>query len=91
MLMMVGVALVIPFSVAKFGGFAFLKSALPATHFTLTGTWPVQLILVWGFLALWTLVDPGFYQRCYATKDSNIPKRGILISIVLVGTVKYKK
>jgi SSS family solute:Na+ symporter len=39
------------------------------------------MIIVWGFIAFWTLVDPGFYQRCYASKDDKIPKKGILISI----------
>ncbi len=80
--MMVGVILVIPFAVAKYGGISFLKANLPATHLTLTGTWTTQMILVWGFIAFWTLVDPGFYQRCYAAKDSNLPKKGILISII---------
>jgi len=81
-LMMVGVALVIPYSVARFGGISFLRANLPASHFTLTGGWTVQMILVWGFIAFWTLVDPGFYQRCYAAKDSKIPRRGILIAIL---------
>ncbi len=81
-LMMIGVILVIPFAIAKYGGLSFLRANLPATHLTLTGTWTTQMILVWGFIAFWTLVDPGFYQRCYAAKDSNLPKKGILISII---------
>jgi SSS family solute:Na+ symporter len=80
-LMMLGVALIIPFAISTYGGFDFLTANLPSTHFTFTGTWTTQLILVWGFIAFWTLVDPNFYQRCYATKDSKIPKKGILISI----------
>ena len=81
-LMCTSVALIIPFAISKFGGFAFLKANLPATHFTLTGTWTTQMIIVWGFIALWTLVDPGFYQRCYAAKDSKLPKKGVLIAII---------
>lgn len=81
LLMMVGVAMIIPFAFTTYGGFDFLTANLPATHFTFTGTWTTQLILVWGFIAFWTLVDPGFYQRCYASKDAKIPKKGILISI----------
>lgn len=81
-LMMTGVAMIIPVSVYKFGGISFLQESLPATHFHLTGTWTTQMILVWGFIAFWTLVDPGFYQRCYAAKDSNIPKKGILIAVL---------
>lgn len=81
-LMMTGVALVIPFAISKFGGLSFLQANLPAEHFTLTGTWTTQMILVWGFIACWTLVDPSFYQRCYATTDSKTAKNGILISIL---------
>jgi SSS family solute:Na+ symporter len=80
--MFLGVGLIIPFSIMKYGGMGFLRANLPASHFTLTGTWTIQMILVWGFIAFWTLVDPGFYQRCYAAKNSSIPKKGILISIV---------
>jgi len=81
-LMITGVALIIPFAVSKYGGIDWLAAHLPASHFTLTGEWTTQMILVWGFIAFWTLVDPGFYQRCYAAKDSKIPRKGILIAIV---------
>ena len=37
---------------------------------------------MWGMIAFWTLADPGFYQRCYATKDDKMPKKGVLIAIV---------
>ncbi len=80
-LMMVGVALIIPFSIQTYGGWDFLTTNLPSLHLNITGGWTTQMILVWGFLAFWTLVDPGFYQRCYAAKDETIPRKGILISI----------
>ncbi len=80
-LMMIGVAMIIPIAVQTYGGFDFLATNLPETHLTITGGWSTQLILVWGLLAFWTLADPGFYQRCYASKDAKIPKKGILISI----------
>ena len=81
-LMMIGVAMIIPLAVNTYGGFDFLAANLPKTHLTLTGGWTTQMILVWGFLAFWTLADPGFYQRCYATKDAKMPKKGILIAIL---------
>lgn len=81
-LMCIGVAMIIPFAISKYGGFEFLQQNLPATHLTFMGTWTTQLIIVWGFISLWTLVDPGFYQRCYAAKDSKTARNGILISIV---------
>ncbi len=81
-LMFLGVILLLGFSVYEFGGLSFLKQSLPDNHLTLTGGWTTQMIIVWGFLAMWTLVDPNFYQRCYASKDATIPKKGILISLV---------
>jgi len=80
-LMMIGVAIIIPIAVNTYGGFDFLISNLPESHLTLTGGWSTQMILVWGLLAFWTLADPGFYQRCYASKDDKIPRKGILIAI----------
>mgnify|MGYP006287788983 CR=1 FL=1 len=82
LVMFIGVVLVIPFAIVRYGGFSFLKDNLPATHLAITGEWTTQMILVWGFIAFWTLVDPGFYQRCYAAKDSKVPRKGILISIL---------
>ena len=43
----------------------------------------IQYILVWFFIAAWTFVDPGFYQRCAAAKSPEIAKKGLLISIGL--------
>ena len=80
-LMMIGVAMIIPIAIQTYGGFEFLTTNLPESHLTLTGGWTTQMILVWGLLAFWTLADPGFYQRCYASKDDKIPKKGILIAI----------
>lgn len=80
-LMMIGVAMIIPIAIQTYGGFDFLIANLPDTHLSLTGGWTTQMILVWGFLAFWTLADPGFYQRCYAAKDDKIPRKGILIAI----------
>jgi len=81
-LMFVGFAVIIPFSFFKYGGFDFLKENLPPLHLTWHGGNSVQFILVWFFIALWTLVDPAFHQRCYAAKDGKVAQRGILISII---------
>ncbi len=92
-LMMVGVAMIIPLAVQTYGGFDFLTSALSSQgpvlgyidttkHLTLTGGQSTLWILVWGMIAFWTLADPGFYQRCYATKDDKMPKKGVLIAII---------
>ncbi|HTX17562.1 MAG TPA: hypothetical protein VMG34_02790, partial [Bacteroidota bacterium] len=79
-LMFAGFALIVPFSYEKFGGLDFLRRNLPPLHLTWHGGNSIQYILVWFFIALWTLVDPAFYQRCYAAKDGVTAQRGILLS-----------
>ncbi len=74
------VLIVVIFSVSTFGGFSFLKANLPASHFTLTGGNSWLAMFVWGFIALSTLIDPSFYQRCFAAKSPRVVKRGVLIS-----------
>lgn len=56
-------------------------SRLPDTHTDLTGGQSVWAILVWYFIALATLIDPTFYQRCYAAKDERTARRGIWFAI----------
>jgi len=80
-LMFVGFAVVIPFCVSRFGGMEYLTSHLPPLHLTWHGGNSAQYIIAWFFIALWTLVDPAFHQRCYAAKDGRVAQRGILISI----------
>lgn len=81
--MCISVLLVVVFSVYQFGGANFLTSRLPASHFTLTGGTGWMSTLVWGFIALSTLIDPGFYQRCFAAKNPAVVKKGILISTLI--------
>lgn len=77
------VAMVVIFSVHSFGGMSFLKANLPASHFTLTGGNSWLATLIWGFIALSTLIDPSFYQRCFAAKSPTVVKKGILISTII--------
>ena len=77
------VAMVVVFSVHSFGGLTFLKANLPASHFTLTGGNSWLSTLIWGFIALSTLIDPSFYQRCFAARSPGIVKKGILISTLI--------
>ncbi|PJA98472.1 MAG: hypothetical protein CO128_07195 [Ignavibacteriales bacterium CG_4_9_14_3_um_filter_30_11] len=81
--MFIGFILIVIVAYLKFGGSDFLISNLPAEHLKLTGVVSPVYILVWFFIALWTFADPGFHQRCYSAKTSNIAKKGILISILL--------
>lgn len=81
--MCVSVALVLLFSYSTFGGISFLQKSLPPTYFSLTGTESLFTTFVWGFIALSTLVDPNFYQRCFAAKDKKTAQRGIYISTII--------
>lgn len=81
--MCLSVLLVLIFSLKTFGGISFLKTNLPAEHFSITGGHSYFNLAVWGFIALATLVDPAFYQRCFAAKDTKTAKKGILICTLI--------
>ncbi|MCI0708081.1 MAG: sodium:solute symporter family protein [Ignavibacteriae bacterium] len=81
-MMFLGFAMILPFAYAKFGGLDFISSNVPSFHLTWHGGNSWQYVTVWFFIALWTLVDPAFHQRCYAAKDGKTAQRGIFISIL---------
>lgn len=78
-----GVALVLIASILTFGGWGFLRANLPPAHFSITGGNSWGTTLVWGFVALATLVDPSFYQRCFAAKTPRVARWGIVVSTVV--------
>lgn len=80
-LMFGGFILILVIAVTKFGGWGFLHANLPATHFVWHGGNTPSYIFVWYFLAMSTLVEPSFYQRCYSAKTENIARYGIFIAI----------
>ena len=59
-----------------------LSTSLPENHLSPSGGLPFLSILTWFFIALWTLIDPGFHQRISAAKSVQSAKKGILWSIV---------
>lgn len=77
------VAIVVVASLSTFGGMGFLREQLPATHFSPTGGTAWGETLVWGFIALATLVDPNFYQRCFAATSTRTARIGIIVSTVI--------
>jgi SSS family solute:Na+ symporter len=81
-LMYAGFIVIFVALVLRHGGLPFLARSLPASHFVWHGGNPPQDILVWYFIALSALVDPGFWQRAYAARDPEVAKRGVLWSIV---------
>ncbi len=81
-LMFLGFGVILPFAASKFGGWEFIRGHVPPLHLTWHGGNSLQFILVWFFIALWTLVDPSFHQRCYAARTGAVAQKGILISII---------
>ncbi|MGH7494231.1 MAG: sodium:solute symporter family protein [bacterium] len=80
-LMYAGFIALLCFAVSQYGGLSFLREHLPAAHLTWHGGNRLQYILVWYVIAMSTLVDPTFYQRCYAAKNEKVARRGILVSV----------
>jgi len=81
-LMFGGFILLIIFAWIKIGSPIEVIKLLPAEHLSPTGGNSIQYILVWFFIAMWTFIDPGFYQRCAAAKSPKTAQKGILISVI---------
>lgn len=81
--MIVAVALVLIFATLKHGSPLELISHLPSSHFDWTGGEKISTILVWGFIAFSTLVDPTFYQRSLALEDKKKAQKGILLTTLV--------
>ena len=79
--MFTGFVFLLVFSWNYFGSPKTLLTELPERYFDPTGGNSIQYILVWFFIALWTFIDPGFYQRTAAAKSPETARKGILISI----------
>ncbi len=80
--MFIGFIIAVIISVNSFGGYEFLEKNLPDSHLQFDGNVSIVYLIVWFLIALWTFADPGFHQRCYAAKNGNVAKWGIIISIV---------
>jgi solute:Na+ symporter, SSS family len=80
-LMYLGFAVLLPVAVGQAGGFASLWHALPESHRLWDGGLGLQAVLVWYFIALQTLVEPTFFQRCYAAASPAVARTGILVSV----------
>jgi SSS family solute:Na+ symporter len=79
--MIISVLLVFILSYSTFG--TDILSTLPDSYFKPLGTFSITETLVWGLIALSTLVDPNFYQRCFAAKDFKTAKKGIIYSTII--------
>jgi len=84
-LMFLGFGLLFIFCWIEAGSPNSLLSSLPEKHVSPLGGNTIQYVIVWFFIASWTFIDPGFYQRCAAAKTPKIAQKGILISIIFWG------
>ena len=80
-LMFLGFFLIVGFAWNDAGSPVSLMNSLPSSYLNPLGHHSVQYFFVWFFIAAWTFVDPGFYQRCAAAKSPDTAKNGLLISI----------
>ncbi|NCQ34987.1 sodium:solute symporter family protein [bacterium] len=82
-LMFLAFLVLVPVCVVRWGGWSYLVTHLPESHLTWDGGLGAQAIVVWYFIAMATLVEPAFYQRCYAARTAGTARRGIGAAVVL--------
>jgi SSS family solute:Na+ symporter len=80
-LMFAGFLVLVPVCFVEYGGPNWLRAHLPAGHLDADGGLGWQAVGVWYAIAAATLVEPAFYQRCYAAVDERTARTGILVSI----------
>ena len=80
-LMFLSFIILLPVAYYNYGGSEFLVQNLPKNHLVWHGGMGAQYIIVWFFIALTTLIEPGFYQRCFAAKSPRVAQLGIFVSI----------
>ncbi len=80
--MFTGFIILLTYSYLNFGGIINLIQNTPDYTFTLTGNLNWTFIFAWGFIALITFIDPGFYQRTFAGKSKKTVQKSIKISIL---------
>jgi len=61
------------------GGMDGLQATLPVEYFSATGTYPPAILIVFAATALSVLVEPAFYQRIFAARNT----RSILLALVI--------
>jgi solute:Na+ symporter, SSS family len=80
-LMFIGFIILFIVLVSEYGGLGYLTNNLPKNHLSWHGGNSHWYIASWYIIALAAIIEPTFHQRCYAAKNSNTARKGILISI----------
>ncbi len=81
-LMFVGFMILFAILYVSYGGLDYLLREVPGAHFTWHGGNSSVYIATWYFIALATLIEPAFYQRCYAARNVRVARNGLFISIL---------
>jgi len=81
-LMYGGFLLLLPIAIFHAGGWGPLRAAVPAESFSVLGGQTVGYVVAWYFIALQTLVEPTFFQRCFAAESPAVARRGLYVSIL---------
>lgn len=81
-LMYGGFALLLPIAALRHGGPGFLRAKLPPEAFTWHGGRSAAYVVAWYFIALQTLVEPTFFQRCFAARSARVARNGILLAVL---------
>lgn len=77
-----GFLLLLPIAASRVGGLEALRAGLPSTMFAPLGGQTIGYVLAWYIIALQTLVEPTFFQRCFAAKSPRVSRVGLLVSIL---------
>jgi SSS family solute:Na+ symporter len=80
-LMYGGFLLLLPIAIFRLGGVGTLRTSVPAESFSVLGGQTAGYVVAWYFIALQTLVEPTFFQRCFAAESPAVAKRGLFVSI----------
>ena len=80
-LMFFGFFLLLGYLWQRIGDPITILQTLPEKFLDPLGGNTFQYLMVWFFIAAWTFIDPGFFQRCAAADSKDTAKKGILIAI----------
>lgn len=80
-LMYGGFLVLLPAAVMAGGGPGWLRENVPAHALTPLGDQSLGYVLAWYLIALQTLVEPTFFQRCFAAATPRVARTGIFVSI----------
>lgn len=78
-----GFALLLYFSLDRFGGLGELFQNTAAHRLAIPGSIGWIGMVGWWLLALQTFIDPNFHQRVSAVHEPRMAKRGLIISVAL--------